>query len=186
MMGSMAEIVWHYTYGDRLNRIIKSGALLPPAMVSAIYLTMGISEEAATKEFRADMKMLLFSSNSTWEPASYRGVQDRATGEIIDVHRLEEYAQYGMEVFRIGVNSSILHPYLKFKRLARLPTRMARALEEIARGLGSNPYQWWGSLKPVNFSHWLAVEQWVGNQWVGVQWEGGKKWADIKEELTQD
>jgi hypothetical protein len=54
---------------------------------------------------RSDASLLLFSQREDWEPASYRGLADR-DGNVIDLHKLEEYEAYGIHAFRIGVSRS--------------------------------------------------------------------------------
>jgi len=139
------QVVWHYTYNHIVD-ILQSGVLLPPMMTphfnerdsSILELGESIKKD---KGFQADSKLLLFSQRADWEPASYRAA--RLGGRIIPVHRLDDYELYGWRVYRVGVSRDLLHPWMRLKRLCGMPPAMARALEQVARDLGSNPYDWW-------------------------------------------
>ena len=154
------QVVWHYTYNHIVD-ILESGVLLPPRMTphfnerDSSILEFG---ESIKKDegFQADSKLLLFSQREDWEPASYRAA--RLGGRIVPVHRLEDYELYGWRVYRVGVSRDLLHPWMRLKRLCGMPPAMARALEQIARDLGSNPYDWWGTLKPIPDTKWKAIE----------------------------
>ena len=150
------QVVWHYTY-NHIEDILESGVLLPPIMCHH-YETHNFvpAHMLYSKEVVADAKLLLFSQREDWEPASYRAV--RVGGEEFPLRKLDDYARLGWKVFRIGVERNLLHPWLKLKRLASMPPEMGRALERVARDLGSNPYDWWGTLKPVPDTKWKAVE----------------------------
>jgi len=156
------KTVWHYTYSHNIGAILESKVLLPP------YLTPGFRMQEASavaqfgesilkdRGFVADKKLLLFSQREDWEPMSYRAVMT-PLGPI-DLHGIEDYSKYGMDVFRIAVSVSILHPYLKLKRLAGMPKDMAANLDRIAGQFGSNPYDWWGTMKPVGIDKWTAIQ----------------------------
>jgi hypothetical protein len=167
----MDELVWHYTYTGRIEAIIESKVLLPPALCAPRYV-MSPEEELAVlrcdKGFSADKKLLLFSENQDWEPASYRGIQDRQTGAIRDVFDRNEYERYGIRIFRIGVDRNILKPYTKLVRQVRMPAETVRSLAEIARKIGSNPFQWWGTTFPVSIEQWKAVEYLDGQEWKSI------------------
>jgi hypothetical protein len=152
--------VWHYTYDDIVD-IFESGVLLPPWKtphfndLDASLLVFGGSIRKG-KGFRADSRMLLFSQREDWEPSSYRGLVK--AGTVIDLHRLEDYEVYGIRVYRVGVGRDLLHPWMRLKRLCRMPPDMAKALETTARELGSNPFDWWGTTRPIPQDKWRSVE----------------------------
>jgi hypothetical protein len=160
------QVVWHYTYSNNIAAISESGVLLPPIMCPNYTARMRSScashnlptHLVDTKAAVADARLLLFSEREDWEPASFRGFRNVRTGEVTDLHRLEDYAEYGCDVYRIGVQRGILHPWMRLKELVRMPHGMGVALEQIAREIGSNPYDWWGTTKPVPDSQWQAVE----------------------------
>lgn len=159
------KIVWHYTYGHRIGEILSSGVLLPPCRCPDYHLS-DAAAIAHTQEGRADGKLLLFSERQDWEPASYRGVQK--DGVIVDLHRLEDYADMG--AYRIGVSTAFLKPYMRLCSMVRMPKKMDVALRATAAGHGSNPFQWWGSVLPVPASKWSAVQQYdfESKKWIAA------------------
>ena len=159
------ELVWHYTYGHHFGEIVATGMLLPPLQVDSKVEAEMPHDYYESRAYKSDAKMLLFSSNVYWEPASYRGVADRRTGAVVDLHRRDDYERVGLKIYRFGVNRSILHPWMKLKRLAHMPHKMGQALEGHARRIGSNPYDWWGTLHPVGRNLWQTIEVLEGDTW---------------------
>ena len=155
------RIVWHYTYSHRINAILESGELLPPRQlhITAERLNMSDEEFAATttsKAWKADEKLLLFSEREDWEPSSYRSVLKN--GVAVPLLRLEDYKQID-GVYRIGVSTEFLKPYARLKSIVRMSAKMATALNNSARNLGANPFQWWGTVLPVPNSRWEFVQR---------------------------
>jgi len=152
--------VWRYTYNTIVD-ILESGVLLPPRMTphfnerDCLIRQFGESIKK-DKGFQADSKLLMFSQREDWEPASYRVA--RLGGRIIPVHRLDDYERYGWRVYRVGVSRDLLHPWIRLKRLCGLPPISAKGLEEYAREMGSNPYDWWGTMRPIPQDKWRSVE----------------------------
>ena len=155
------QIVWHYTYSHNIKAILESGVLLPPRMTpgylsrSAAFVLAG--NDLTHPDIKAAASLLLFSQREDWEPASYRGLGDR-DGNVFDLHRLEDYEVYGMDVFRIGVSRSLLHPWIRLKEMSKMSAVMAFGLEKTARGMGSNPFDWWGTMHSIPKNKWRAVE----------------------------
>lgn len=164
------KIVFHYTY-DHFAEILASGVLLPPAMVPTLReepLPLRLSHLRGNADYVADASLLLFSSNPVWERGSYRGVV--IDGDSRDLLQLEDYDRIGMAVHRIGVDASILKPWIHLKRAVQMPGRMGRRLEEIARGLGSDPArEWWGTTVPVPSAQWLSIETRVNGVWQAMK-----------------
>jgi hypothetical protein len=177
-----SRIAWHYTYSNHIDAILESAVLLPPsALLSGVATEMGISADirkrlaaanqnvkaiAASKDImkgvKADGKLLLFSENSVWEPASFRGIE--VGGLVIDILKLEDYAKYGHDVYRIGVYTRHLKPYSQLIREVHMPKETATGLTKVANG--GNPFQWWGSTKPVPQEKWVAIQKFVGGEWI--------------------
>jgi len=158
------RIVWHYTYSHNIEKIIKSGTLLPPALIPD-YIGGDVLHEAlhgADRGVKADRKLLLFSEREDWEPASFRGVMT-PLGPI-DLHSIEEHSKH-IDIFRIGVDTRHLKPYGQLCRLVSMPRETRNGLRDIAVKFGSNPCEWWGTTKPVPRMQWVAVEKLVAGKW---------------------
>src|ERR1700722_207149 len=152
------HIVWHYTY-NHIGDILESGVLLPPRMSlpfddPIINSSLFMFGEAVKKDrgFQADSKLLLFSQREDWEPASYRTLNG------MPLYKLEDYETSGRSVYRVGVSRDLLHPWTRLKRLSGMTHAMARALEDVAREIGSKPYDWWGTMRPIPKDKWCSVE----------------------------
>jgi hypothetical protein len=127
-------------------------------------------------DVKADASLLLFSQREDWEPASYRGVMD-IDGNVFDLPKLEDYEAHQIGVFRIGVSRSLLHPWIRLKEISKMSVGMAAGLEKIARDIGSNPFDWWGTMRPVPQDKWRAVE---------VYNPATKVWESIFEEIEEE
>jgi len=171
-------IVWHYTYSHNIKAILESGVLLPPRMtpqyLSNACFSAGIDLDHS--DVKADASLLLFSQRKDWEPASYRGLMD-SDGNVVNLHRLEDYEVYGMDVFRIGVSRSLLRPWIRLKEMSKMSGGMAAGLEKTARAVGSNPFDWWGTMRPIPQDKWEKVE--VYNPEI-------KAWESLFEEMEEE
>lgn len=156
------KIVWHYTYHSKVGQssvvdILRTKVLLPPALIP------DYQDGCPDADAHADRKLLLFSENEFWEPASYRGIT--VNGEMVLLHKREEYAKHGIAIFRIGVDAAILTPYLRLTRKVGMNKGMAASLFKLARELGANPYQWYGTTSPVPLAQWRKIEWLRGDVW---------------------
>jgi hypothetical protein len=164
----MMKIVWHYTYSAHIREILESRVLLPPRMCPHFSDRLSFYDPAvrdhlqsgahAAHGFNADSKMLLFSQREDWEPASFRGIYRKSTGDSFDAHSLEDYEEYGVHVYRIGVDRSLLMPWKALTRAAGMHKDQVKTLEKIARNFGGSHCDWWGTLKPLAIEHWKALQ----------------------------
>jgi len=159
-----SKVVWHYTYQHNIKPILESQVLLPPCMCPGTIHNADVRQYGDTPGGAADAKLLLFSEREDWEPASYRGYRTWY-GRVIDLHKLEEYVERGVAVFRIGVETRHLKPYTQLCRSVGMPKKMFDGLWKIAVRIGSNPYQWWGTTKPIPMSEWVSVEVFANGIW---------------------
>ena len=177
-------IVWHYTYSS-IKAILQSRVLLPSGMVPQYQENLDLNltllhpevklHEEAFAGLAADAKLLLFSQREYWEPASWKAYM-RPDGETVELHKLEDYEKNGLPVFRIGVSRSLLHPYIRLIEMVKMPKWMAANLEKIARERGSNPYDWWGTTKPIPCDKWEDIQ---------VYDAATKTWKSLLEEESE-
>jgi hypothetical protein len=77
--------------------------------------------------------------------------------------RKEHDERYGC--YRIGVDPKIVNPWMKMQRIARIHPTAARSYEKIGREWGANPYDWWGTLRPVPNDVWIQMQILRDDKW---------------------
>jgi hypothetical protein len=151
-------LLWHYTYQHRIEAILSSRQLIPTLGGGAAY--------EKDERHQREKKILWFTENQVWEPASYRGYQNEVTGEAYDLLKLEDYAAHNMRVFRIGVLAGgIIKPWSRLQRIAHIHPDMVRELDQHGLEIGSNPFDWWGSIFPVPMKLWVSVQELKDGAW---------------------
>lgn len=178
-------VVWHYTYDQAMQGILKSGAVLPPSQTPGNSArSMGVTEkefarQSSYKGFQIDTTLVLFSERDDWERASYRTLGNRATGNEICLTRLEDYTFVGWNVFRIGVHHTSLLPYKQLLRSVCMPMAMERRLDHRSWEIGANPKEWWGTNQPVPRHQWLAIQRYDSKikEWIELE-PSFSDWAD--------
>ena len=129
--------VWHYTVLDRLLMIVEDGEI----------------RQATALVAPPEKPVTWFSREPVWEVTATKGIVD---GGAVRDATFGEMIQSCGALARIEVDSLELRlmPWLKLVKAARIPKRMAKALEEF-RG---NPRDWFGTLRPVGMRHWKRIE----------------------------
>lgn len=174
---SPASVAWHYTSGDRLQAILRSGVLRPTAAGS-----WGPAERPA----------VWFSRRRDWDPATNLG--RTASAEEIDrvnaacrrggvraaVEASQEYARFSPVdvggIARIGVAPETApYTWQDFVRMSGVPASHAEAREDLDRRNGSDPADWRVSFAPVPSAEWLRVE-WRSGVRPGERWEPVSGW----------
>jgi hypothetical protein len=144
-------LVYHYTTGTNLQKILRTGAILP-----------------ATEHIPpGERGVVWFSSNLDYEPTAIKGliVNGRRCGLNI-----EETEKYGGGLARIGVRRmDVPYDWQSLKQVARL--KISKGLEIAARRLGSNVCFFYVSLEPVTADKWVSVE---------LRDPQTKEWIDIQ------
>jgi hypothetical protein len=142
---SYPQIVWHYTLGIYIHQIIADG-------------------EIHLSDNTKDRPIAWFSANQDWEETARRNLN--VNGVRKPLNRIET-EKHGKGLYRIGVHpdEANLKPWIRLKRHARLAPSSVYLLEDTAKELGANPFDWWGSLKPVSSEHWVRIEHFADNTW---------------------
>ncbi len=138
----ITQVLWHYTIAAYLESIIKDGFIYPA--------TAGVP--------KGERPIVWLSSNMLWEQTANKG----------GASSMEETAQVGGGLVRIGVQPETALPWLKLKRLSRMQEWMATALVRSAKEMGANPFEWWGTFTPVSQSKWTAIETWSNGSWASL------------------
>jgi hypothetical protein len=159
---SVDTLVWHYTYGPTIERILREGCLMP-----------GELPDDRPDIYKREKAVVWFSANQDWEPTSVKPAQDVATGEIIELTTRTEHQEF-WGCYRIGVDPKILKPWMRIQKVARIHPLLVRGLEYVGREAGANPDDWWGTVFPVYFYHWKKVQVLSGDQWEDLRGADGK------------
>jgi len=130
------SIVWHYTVGAAIKKILADGELH--------LSTMGKGQ---------DKSLLWFSVNPDWEPSAGKSITIDGKKKPLDKDGTAKL--YG-GLYRIGVPRSILISWADMKKMYK--PESIEALESWKK-IGANPLDWWCSPDIVNSKHWSAIEQ---------------------------
>jgi hypothetical protein len=142
-------MVWHYTKGVHLPKILATGEIRPA--------TAGVPV--------GEQPIVWFSGNATWEATANPGRRDDA-GKLHDATVEEMDAIFGGRA-RISVNDATApYDWYHLKRAAGIKTRMARDMEVDAIRRGASPKDWRGTFDPVPREKWLSVEVFHNGAWV--------------------
>jgi hypothetical protein len=143
-------MAWHYTNGDSYVDIIKSGVLS--------LATIGISE--------GEKPVLWFTINQEWEPT----VNGTTSDDGVSWHRntMQETKENYDGLYRFGISSLNLIPWVELVKVANIPHRVKKALEKTAIKSGSNPFHWLGSLQPIDISDTFIETMDDTGKWVKV------------------
>ena len=146
---SMEGIAWHYTTGQKFERIAKSGYLLPTAV--------GVEPP--------ERPVIWFSLNQEWEATAAK--MATVPGGIRMLTK-DETCQLGGGLVRFGYPAQRCIPWPRIWRRAKTPPLIRAALERIGRDEGANPAEWCGVLHPIPVRE-LIVDVLDEGHWVRVQ-----------------
>lgn len=142
---------WHYTNGRRIDSILGSGVLKPSADGS------GRIRPA-----------VWFSTNQQWEETANRSVR-HINGSYLRCDR-EQTDMYCDGLFRLEVDAaSATLPWREVAAMCGMRQGDMLKIESLARRLGSDPQQWYASLRPILREEWTAIERWNGYAWEPVE-----------------
>jgi hypothetical protein len=146
------SILWHYTCGDRLEKILKSGEIRPA--------TAGIE--------KGERPAVWFSTNPVWEQTANKLLMDSLTGRVHAATKQETH-EYCGGLARIAVAPETAPiNWADFCTQSGISSKFAAGLKKVAYSMGSRPSQWFVSFSSVLRDKWLAIEIWDGEKWIPV------------------
>jgi hypothetical protein len=154
-------MVWHYTKGVHLPKIIASGEIRPATV------GVGVGERP----------IVWFSTNPRWEETA-------SPGRIDDQGQLRKATLEKMEVIcagraRIAVDDATApYDWYYLKRAAGIKTKTAQGLETAAIRDGASPKDWRGTFDSVPREKWVSVEVFRNGAWVPFEDGSGGKGSD--------
>ncbi|WP_131282806.1 hypothetical protein [Blastopirellula marina] len=143
---------WHYTNGRRIDAIFASGKLKPAASCNSSRMRPAV----------------WFSANAHWEATANRAVR-RIDGSVLRCDR-EQTDLFCDGLFRVEIGAStMLASWREMAAMCGMQPGDRLKIESLARRLGSNPLQWYASLRSIDRDHWTAIERWNGGDWEPVE-----------------
>jgi hypothetical protein len=140
------ELVWHYSKGVHLERIMSSGVLRQTGV-------FGLSPDP-------ERPVVWFSKRQDWEASSSMGID----GERVSMR--ENHEQVGLVRFGVDPGVVELHDFDAYVRLSGISQEAARGLVIAAQEWPrANPRDWLVSFQPVPREKWIAVQVWDGKRW---------------------
>lgn len=149
-MNRPADLVWHYTVGQKFALIVDDGWLRPAtAFVAA-----------------PEKPILWFSGNQDWEETANK--MFKPPDGPLRFGTKETTRDLGGGLVRFGYRRDRLHPWPKIARKARMNAKTMASLEAAAREAGGIPAEWYGTTRPIPLSQikWVEVEE--DGKWVPV------------------
>jgi hypothetical protein len=145
-------IVWHYTTGECLVKILRDGYIKPATAFVA----------------RGERPIVWFSRNPTWERTANK-MWRKPDGSIELLDR-EGTRVRGGGLVRIGVTPATApFNWRDLKEQSRMSAKIARALYQTAINKGARPSDWYGTFDVVPRHLWVAVERLDGENWVPIE-----------------
>lgn len=144
------NIVWHYTIGQCLDKIIADGFVRPA--------TAGVP--------KGERPAVWFSAGADWDETANK-MYAGADGAIVKGTRKTTH-DMGGGLARIGVAPETAPlDWMAFKLESGIDLRHAKALYQVAIKGHSRPGQWRMTFDPVPRSAWLRVElyDWDAGEW---------------------
>lgn len=131
-------IVWHYTVGACIERILADRELRPSTMAQG-----------------REKGILWFSANPDWEPTAGKALVVNGSKQPLDRAGTEQW--YG-GLYRIGASPSVLTSWTELKQMTGYKPESITILEKWASKLQANPLDWWGARDKIGSEHWLTIE----------------------------
>jgi len=143
-------VAYHYTIGRTLRGIVRDGHIKP----------------AVAGVPKGERPTVWFTVRDTFEPTACKLLMapDGRTRSL----SVEETAEVGGGLFRIGVSASELKTWDQWVRESGVSQLMLMGLVLSARKQGSEPGEWLVAFEAVGRSRWVSVESLRDGTWSGV------------------
>jgi hypothetical protein len=176
-------IVWHYTTGNALPAIVRSGKLRPstrPGEPRIVWCSTRQDFEPAVCKFMerrtglADAIRLILPPQTTEDVARLW----RIVAAYGHVETPAEMEKRGRGLYRVGVAPETApYDWPAIVRLSGISEFEAYCVDltDYMRANGTDRADWRGSFEPIPADLWLAVEKWDGHRWRSWSADGGKR-----------
>jgi hypothetical protein len=143
------KIIWHYTSGEHLVKILQSGELK-------------VSEWEQKNKVKPPA--LWLSLNPEWEQTATKMIQ--RNGKVERLSKDEQHKKFGLIRFSIPFQKDVLCSWGKYKHKSNTPIVLYFQMEKTGLEQGAKPDEWFASFKNIPLSVCISCEKWDGNKWV--------------------
>lgn len=150
------ELIWHYTSGEHLKLILRSGEL----RVSEAERAMGINPPA-----------LWLSKNPVWEHTATKQIWD--FGGRRQMTKEEQHEVAGLIRFAVEFDKTSFITYAKYRYQTNTSQLEYDYMSSIAIVIGADPKEWYATFKNIPQEKWVSIEKWNGTEWLPLD---SKSW----------
>jgi hypothetical protein len=141
--GEGANILWHYTVVNSLQKILADGAIRPSPLGAA----------------KGQKGVVWFSLAEDWDPSANRWWRS-PEGTAKQLGK-DQTIVLGSGLARIGVAPGLATiDWKTYKEQSGAPPKVVRVVYDAAIKAGSRPSLWYATFASVPRSEWKAVEVW--------------------------
>ena len=141
-------LIYHYTTGKVLEKILQDGRLI-------------VSEWE--KKNNVTPPALWLSTNPIWEPTSTKMLM--TNGEAKRLTKNELHTSFGLYRFVLPFVKKKLCTWKKYKHKFNTPANVYAGMERVGIEQGANPDEWFTIFKSVPLKDCLRCEVWDGEMW---------------------
>ena len=142
------ELIWHYTHGQYLEKILESGELR-------------VSE--AESKLKVKPPALWLSKNPIWENTATKDV--KTPEGVRRMTKKEMHEKCGLFRFALEFDKIAFITWAKYRYKTNTSIEEYMKMESEGIRWGANPNEWFATFKNIPLAKCLAIEQWDGAEW---------------------
>ena len=142
------ELIWHYTHGQKLEKILESGELR-------------VSE--AERKLKIKPPALWLSKNPIWENTATKNMKTSAGERRMTIE--EMHKELGLIRFAFEFDKAAFITWAKYRYKTNTLIKHYMWMESQGIKWGANPNEWFATFKNIPLTKCLAIEKWDGAEW---------------------
>ena len=143
------EVIYHYTSGSHLEKILESGKLI-------------VSEWERKNKIKPPA--FWFSKNPIWEATATKMVVC-PNGQTKKLSKEEQHKEFGLYRFVIPFVKEKFCSWQKYKHKCNISSPMCDHMEKEGIRQGARPGQWFAVFENISLKDCLRCEVWDGVAW---------------------